>query len=389
MKRLSVVHVCNLPLPATHPDFGRLTTHPGRWVLNLALAQKAHAEIDPVLVVQIPEASADHETLVEGIKVCFVAAPNRLRSATFFHFDVRRLSGRIRKLAPDLVHAHGTEDAYALAAQATGIPNLITAQGCFFIINRQLRPKLISRASVVQFTESIALRRARDVIAKSVYVKDELQKAFPHLRIHEIPNTFDARLLDIDPAGRREPRSVAFVGTVEPRKGFDVLISSMALLPPELAADVRLHIFGNRQVEAGTFEAREIARARELLGERLTLHGTIPALEVAEKVACCWVLAAPSREEMFGNQVIEAMLVGTPVVVTDQTAMAENVRRFQGGEVVPQEDAKALAGAIGRLLGDSSRLAFTGARERVSGLMSPQAVASAHRRLYDEILAGR
>ncbi len=54
MKHLRVVHLCPLPLWREHPDHGRLTFHPGRWVLNLALAQKAHSGVDPVLVTQFP-----------------------------------------------------------------------------------------------------------------------------------------------------------------------------------------------------------------------------------------------------------------------------------------------------------------------------------------------
>ena len=58
---MKVVHLCNLPLPAGHPDYGKIQAHPGRWVLNLALAQKAHTKIEPILVVQIPGAKVDYQ----------------------------------------------------------------------------------------------------------------------------------------------------------------------------------------------------------------------------------------------------------------------------------------------------------------------------------------
>ena len=108
---MKVVHLCNLPLPAGHPDYGKIQTHPGRWVLNLALAQKTHTKIQPILVVQIPGAKVDYQEEVEGIMVHYLAAPDRFRSTTLFYFDARRISAYVRKLKPDLVHAHGTEDA--------------------------------------------------------------------------------------------------------------------------------------------------------------------------------------------------------------------------------------------------------------------------------------
>ena len=216
---MKVVHLCNLPLPAGHPDYGKIQTHPGRWVLNLALAQKTHTKIQPILVVQIPGAKVDYQEEVEGIMVHYLAAPDRFRSTTLFYFDARRISAYVRKLKPDLVHAHGTEDAYALAAQATGLPCVLTVQGCYFIINRELPPRLFSRGRVVQGTEWLALRRAKHVVAKSSYVKNELKKKFPHLCLHEIPNTFDPRLLEIPIHRPRRMGHLAFVGTMVERKG--------------------------------------------------------------------------------------------------------------------------------------------------------------------------
>jgi hypothetical protein len=51
---MKVVHLCNLPIPEAHPDYGKVPYHPGRWVLNLALAQRAHTGIEPELLVQVP-----------------------------------------------------------------------------------------------------------------------------------------------------------------------------------------------------------------------------------------------------------------------------------------------------------------------------------------------
>ena len=84
---MKVVHLCYLPIPKEHPDYGKVWCHPGRWVLNLAMAQRAHTRVEPELVVQIPGAARDYDTVIDGIPVHFVAAPVRLRSATLFYFD--------------------------------------------------------------------------------------------------------------------------------------------------------------------------------------------------------------------------------------------------------------------------------------------------------------
>ncbi len=380
---MKVVHLCNLPIPETHPDFGKVRCHPGRWVLNLALAQRAHTDIEPELVVQTPGATRNYDTVIEGIPVHFVAAPDRLRSATLFYFDARRIAARALALRPDLVHAHGTEDCYALAARRTRRPYVITAQGLFFIINAVVPPRLLSRDTIVKFTERFALRRVRHVIAKSAYVAEALHREFPHLTLHRIPNTFDPRLGEI--RVEKEPRLLVFIGTPVHRKGVDLIAAAMAEVQGGFP-DVRLWVFGDQPGASSEYEARVKAQLTALMGERVIFHGTMPALALAQQLARATALVAPSREEMFGNQLIEALVVGTHGIVTEGTALAENARRFGNGTVVPQEDAPALAAAM---LGAFRQGEFSEreeARRRVFAAMGPEIVARQHEALYREVL---
>jgi glycosyltransferase involved in cell wall biosynthesis len=387
---MRVVHLCNVALPLEHPDYGSISFHPGRWVLNLAMAQRKHAGIDARLVMQVPGTRHDFRTEMEGVPVHFVAAPDRLRSASLFLPDILRLRKAVLAEEPDVVHAHGTEDAYALASQACGRPTVITAQGCFFIINRELPPRMVSRERVVQFTEWMALHRAKNVIAKSAYVREELARAFPHLVIHEIPNTIDPRLLEIPLDRRREPGSLAFVGTVVPRKGVHVISDALAIIQrdePAVFARINLSIFGDRSGHESEYEVKCKQRLRELLGERVTCHGTIPAIEVAEVLSRTEVLLAPSLEEMFGNQFIEAVAAGADTIVTEGTAMAENARRLRAGRIVAREDAPALAAAIREALTDTlTKPERERRRKQLASFVGPEAVALAHRKLYEQVM---
>lgn len=386
---MKVVHICNLPLAEGHPDQGRIVTHPGRWVLNLALAQRIHTNIDARLVVQVPGALTDYRCEVEGVPVHFVASPDRFRSATLFNFDIRRLRRAVAEINPTIVHAHGTEDAYALAAQACGRPTLITAQGCFFIINRELPPnRFFSRERVVEWTERRAFRRAGDVIAKSEYVRAELALAFPHLRLHEIPNTFDPRLLEIPVDRPRRVGHLAFVGTVAQRKGVHLIREALSILKLEQQQVFErcvLHIFGDRR-KAAEYEVQEIAGLRELLGDRLLTHGTVATMELAKELSTIPTLLAPSLEEMFGNQFIEAGLLGTSGIVSEGTAMAENARKIGAGLVVGQQDAEGLARAIAEASERPASVAqLLEVRRRLVEWMGPEVVARKHLEVYRKL----
>lgn len=378
---MKVLHLCYFPLTEDHPDYGRLRMHPGRWVHHLALAQVRHTDISPELMVQIPGASCDFETTVEGIPIHFLRAPSRFRSATLFWFDSRRLASRVRALAPDLVHAHGTEDAYALAAQRSGLPYVITAQGFHRAINSICKPPLLSRERAVEWTESFCLGRAQHVIAKSDYISKELKSAFPQLILHRIANTYDPAILTLDET--RVAKTVIFVGRISPRKGLHHLADALELggnfLPP-----MTLWIVGNCVSNPSPYESMQLQRLQTILGPRLKLWGEIPHMEAVRLAARASLLVAPSVEEMFGNQVVEALLVGTPTIVNEGTALAENIREFGNGTIVPTSDPQAFLTAI------CSRLAIHEngdlSRSRIRKAFAPEEIARRHHSVYLSVL---
>jgi len=390
---MRVIHIGHAPLCPGHPDFGRLTSHPGSWVVNHCTAQRSLG-LNVQLVTQVPGGSAYHIDASKGFPIHYIPAPIRLRAATLFYFDAQRIAKFVGQLQPHVIHAHGTEESYALAAQATGLPTVITAQGCFFVINRQIPPKLVSRARIVELMEGIAFRRAKHVIAKSSYIAKALKNRFPHLEIHEIPNTFDPALLEIP---LQEPRKgIAFVGTITPRKGLDCLVDALDILKRRSTAThphdtersrecpLTLHIFGNKP-DPDPYEQVIINKLKDTLADKLVLHGVLPPLKVARKLAHLELLVAPSIEEMFGNQVIEALLVGTWPVVSSGTAMEENVLRLGAGTAFTNGDASELARAIGSAMQASSQWNRETTRKIVVDLMGPHAVVAAHKLIYDTI----
>jgi glycosyltransferase involved in cell wall biosynthesis len=383
-KTMRIIHVGHLSLPPTHPEYqtvNRYSRHPGRWVFNLVKAQREYAGIDAQLVVKLPASRTVWSTEIEGVPVHYIGVPDLFRGKTHFFLDQRILAQKIATMSPDIVHAHGTEEANALAALRTGLPSVLTLQGCFFIINRKIPARFFSRQWIVERLERKTIPRFRHVITKSRYIREEVRREFPSVQTHLIPNTYDSALEDIDITQARE-HAIAFVGTIDPRKGFDLLVEALAKLRLSGRPLPILHVFGNRTKPAA-WETTQLAAARECLGTKLIMHGLRPQLEVARVVSRCRALVAPSREEMFGNQVIEALLVGTSVIVTENTAMAENVARFGNGTIVPQEESDALFKAIEKHLSAPSDEAIsTSSRIMIHEYLGPDRIAEQHDALY-------
>lgn len=380
---MKVIHICNLPLVPAHPDYERIVRHPGRWVLNLACAQKKHASIKPECVVIVPGSNKVYRTTIDGIPVHYLPAPARGRATTCFILERKSVSKYVRNLNPDIIHAHGSEDSNLLIAIDIKLPFVFTAQSLAMMKLPLLNPPLFSRMRLIAIQEHFALNKTRFAIAKSRNVESFLSSHFPALELRNIPNTFDPALTNIPFAAKKN--GIAFVGSIIPRKGFDLLRKAYASIYKSFPQE-RLHIIGNSSTP-NTYEEKELTLLQKCLGNQLELHGILAPQQLAEVVSKCKALVAPSREEMFGNQLVEALLAGTYGIVSANTALAENIAKFGNGCIVKQNDPSSLAHAMNKALVMKNYPEQASAREKIIDNMGPAIVASEHLSFYQDILS--
>lgn len=384
---MRIIHLGSVPVPADHPEHSRVKQHPGRWVLNHALAQKA-AGMDVEVISQAHKASRDFDCEIEGVTVHFLRTFHPYRHFTFYALDAWRMARFVRRLKPDLVHAHGTENTYGHAAVRSGLPFCITAQGLFFQILPTLGRPPTWNERFLRWGEDIVWKRTKFAVAKSEYVKVALADHYPNLDLTLIPNTYEPAL--DGPLAPRSGHAVAYVGTMDERKGVRYLADAIREVV-KAVPDVELHVAGNPPEETAQGYTGECLRSlRGTLGQRLVLHGRVPSRDLFSILDGCRVLVAPSLEEMFGNQLIEGEMRGCHGIVAEGTALAENARRFGNATVVPQRDSSAIASALrNALAGAFDPASSEPARQRIRDWMSPKIVAEKHRALYRRVLAGR
>jgi glycosyltransferase involved in cell wall biosynthesis len=168
---------------------------------------------------------------------------------------------------------------------------------------------------------------------------------------------------------------VLFVGTAEPRKGLDVLVSAWSRLRHP---DAELVLVG--PAGWGGLEER-----LDALGTGVHRLGFLPSDELRTLQGAAAVSCLPSRAEGFGLPVLEAMAAGSPVVTTSASAMEE----VAGGAavLVPAGDVEALAAAIEGVLDDpgaAQRLRDLG-RSRAEGFGWDRSAAAVGA-VYREVL---
>jgi glycosyltransferase involved in cell wall biosynthesis len=209
----------------------------------------------------------------------------------------------------------------------------------------------------------------------------------PAERVHYIPLGIDRTLLDVPQAVSRtaEP-TILYLGQTKYRKGWDVLMRAI----PHVRASVpeaRFIFAGHTARDQSDFD-----RLVDELGVRdaLLLPGRVSEAEKVRLLRSAWLLALPARYEGFGIPLVEAMMVGTPVVTTDVPACNEIVRDGETGLVVPPDDPGVLGAAISRLLTEHElreRLAGAGQRYALSEYDAP-VVARRFVDLYATLVGG-
>jgi glycosyltransferase involved in cell wall biosynthesis len=131
-----------------------------------------------------------------------------------------------------------------------------------------------------------------------------------------------------------EPFTFLFAGYAGQRKGTDLLLSSSA----RLAQDG----YNHRVQFAGDADDSLFAKTDAPV-ERL---GYLNREELVAAFRRADVLVLPSRHDSFGRVVVEAMVTGLPVLLSEHVGAKEAVTEGETGWVVPAEDADALTGQM-------------------------------------------
>jgi glycosyltransferase involved in cell wall biosynthesis len=179
-----------------------------------------------------------------------------------------------------------------------------------------------------------------------------------------------------EPERRDDGRTVLAFGMIRPYKGLGDAIEAV-----RLAGDARLLVAGD---PLEPLEPYRVAANGLEVEWRL---GYLPPPETDRAFGDATVAVFPYRPELDqSGALLRALGAGVPAIAYDVGGVAEPVRRFGAGRVVPAGDVTALAAAVHELLSDDDALeqARAGAR-RAREELTWDTAAQAHLAVYGEI----
>jgi glycosyltransferase involved in cell wall biosynthesis len=259
----------------------------------------------------------------------------------------------------DIMHLHGVWDpvlrAGAAVARRARKPYVVAPHGMldpWALSEKSLKKKIALAMGYRRVITHAALLHAH-----SAYEADCLREGGFNPHVEEIPNGVFLEEFSplpapgayhaLHPELQGQPY-IVFLARLHEVKGLELLADAFASILPDLPA--------TRLVIAGPdFGARAalVEQVRRLgIADRVHLVGPQYGREKLMAYAGAAVFCLPSKHESFGMSVAEAMICGTPVVITENCHFPD-VARVNAGRVVKRE-VPAIAAALREVLSNSS-----------------------------------
>lgn len=249
----------------------------------------------------------------------------------------------------DVIHIHDHRSLLAVVvchyAKKYGVPYIVQAHGSL--------PNDIGKNRLKNLFDFMWGKGMLDGASKAIAVSNSEVDQYLHCgmgrkKIECIPNGVNiSQYSSLPKSGKfrkkydiHEKNIILYLGRVNERKGLDILIKSFGLLRKDLN-DVILVIAGADDRYKSVLERLvkdlnlvESLRFIDYVDNPLTAYGDAD------------LLVYPGKSEIFGLVPFEALLCGTPVVVTDDCGCGEIIREAGCGYLVRYGDVAGLSRTI-------------------------------------------
>ena len=144
---------------------------------------------------------------------------------------------------------------------------------------------------------------------------------------------------------------ILFVGFIRPEKGIEYLLDAVSLLKGDVPWE--LEIVGPREFQEYSEKLNSISAARGIR-ERINWMGYIPnGMPLFDRMRAADVFVLPTLSEGTPHVLVEARANGLPCISTTVGGVPSVVTDGYDALLVPPKDARALAGAIERVVSDA------------------------------------
>ena len=176
-----------------------------------------------------------------------------------------------------------------------------------------------------------------------------------------------------------EAVDIVYAGVLIPRKGVHHLLNAFAELNHPRA---QLHLVG--AADNAAYAAALRVQAADLgVSNRVHFAGAVSQRELASYFASARVMVLPSLSEGLGRVVVEAMLLGTPVIGSRVGGIPDMIRDGENGFLVEAGNEAELTVALRRIYEADVSTMGENARKFAQDFFSPLKYVEGYRQLFE------
>lgn len=184
-----------------------------------------------------------------------------------------------------------------------------------------------------------ALKRAENIYAVSEYAADYIKKINASVRV--IHNCVEDVKSEFSPQCKSETIRFLMLGTLEPRKAFDIVINVVNSLPMDLCKKIHVDLAGRIMPYAKDYAEELIECIRKT--DNCTYLGEIQDRKLLlQKMSDSDVIIVPSKDESCSLVALEGAMMGKPLILSENTG-AKYLIEDGGGWLFKTDDEKDLA----------------------------------------------
>ncbi len=266
--------------------------------------------------------------------------PEEFTKSRLKNFIIRfeRLRNIWKQYKPDIILSFLGKNNLMAIATASFLP-------CRVAVSVRGEPTMEYDSRLMRLLAKLMFRFADGVILQTARAREFFPKAVRKKSVI-LKNPLNPAFVGRERLARRDNVIVA-AGRLDDNKNHAMLIHAFSRIAGEYP-EMRLVIYGEGELRGQLTQLI----AEKGLEDRIELPGSID--DIAEAVGRARIFTLTSNTEGMPNSVIEAMVLGTPVIATDCPCggPASLIENGENGILVPVGDAYALADAMRKILSD-------------------------------------
>lgn len=337
-----------------------IETHPSSWIVNLSNELSKQKNINLNILTYSPIVPFS-QTIIKG-NITFhiikysVPFTNRgfpwympLDKLFWYNRLIRKALKIIKSISPDIIHAYGTENAYALLANKANYPYIISIQG---IIKEIYKISPSASFLLQKPIEKYVIKKSKYFDCRTNWDTNNIKWVNSKAKIYQILRVVNPVFFNYSWKENNQ-NTILFIGSLIRRKGIETLIKAFAIVNNKFQ-NVDLKIIGGGSKKYTNYLSKI---ALELnIYEKITWLGQLSPNEIATQLSNCKIFVLPTLVENSPNTLAEAMTVGTPSIASNVGGIPSMIDNGYNGILFKSESIHDLSNKIIQLLNNKDKL---------------------------------